>query len=126
MSKLGMWVAAVALAVTGAAGCVAEGDDEGPRIELGTAELSADLAHILVSPKPSMMGLGESAPAAQIPEDPCDCTTPECLHDWVELNLGCDVCLTFVCDGEPTAHACAACTGDAAGPGPGGESPDLQ
>jgi hypothetical protein len=39
----------------------------------------------------------------------CDCTTPECFESYVDESFGCDVCVSFFCDGVTVAHACAAC-----------------
>ena len=39
----------------------------------------------------------------------CACTSAECFEAWVVDSFGCDVCVTFVCDGEAVAHSCAAC-----------------
>jgi hypothetical protein len=123
MSKAGRWVASIAFVVA-AAGCVDTGD-EGPRLEPDTAELSADLApYVVVSPKPSMMSHAAGLPSSGLPDDPCDCATPACLHEWVEHNVGCDVCLTFVCDGDQTAHVCASCPEAAGGPS-GGDAPII-
>lgn len=40
---------------------------------------------------------------------PCSCETAACLQEWADLNLGCDVCVSVVCDGEPGPHVCHAC-----------------
>lgn len=39
----------------------------------------------------------------------CACTTDECFEAWVVDSFGCDVCVSFVCDGVTVAHACSAC-----------------
>ena len=39
----------------------------------------------------------------------CACTTAECFDNWVADAFGCDVCVSFVCDGQEVAHSCAAC-----------------
>ena len=39
----------------------------------------------------------------------CTCTTAECFDEWVADTFGCDVCATFVCDGQEVAHSCAPC-----------------
>lgn len=112
MRKAGRWVVSIAF-LTMMAGCLEAGTDDGPRLEPDTAELSADLAsYVVVSPKPSMMTSGDAVPSSGLPEDPCDCATPECLHDWLQHNIGCDVCLTFVCGGDDIAHVCASCPDD--------------
>lgn len=125
MGTIASWVAAVAIAV--GAGCVMQdGTDDGVRIEVDSTELRSDLAYVALSPKPSLMGLGGAQPAGELPEDPCDCGTPACLHDWLELNVGCDVCLTFVCAGEPSAHVCVACPDAAGSAGDGSDAPPIQ
>ena len=42
----------------------------------------------------------------------CACTTAECFQSWVVDSFGCDVCVSFVCDGVTVAHACSACDED--------------
>lgn len=41
--------------------------------------------------------------------DPCACHTPACLQEWVDSNLGCDVCAVVVC-GDDISHICNLCT----------------
>lgn len=41
-------------------------------------------------------------------EDPCLCQGQSCLRDWIDENIGCDVCVAFMC-GEATLGACAVC-----------------
>lgn len=45
-------------------------------------------------------------------EGACACTSAECFDAWVADAFGCDVCVSFVCDGETVAHSCVACSGD--------------
>lgn len=52
---------------------------------------------------------GLEATAGDAPADPCDCAGESCRRDWVDANLGCNVCAVFVCDGDNTPHACNAC-----------------
>jgi hypothetical protein len=44
-------------------------------------------------------------------EDPCLCQGQSCLQDWIDDNIGCDVCVAFMC-GETTLGACAVCPAD--------------
>ena len=39
----------------------------------------------------------------------CACTSAECFDNWVADAFGCDICVSFVCDGQEVAHSCAAC-----------------
>ncbi len=43
------------------------------------------------------------------PIDPCTCTTDECIQQWGEDTLACDVCVVVFCDGEPRVHHCRFC-----------------
>ena len=44
-------------------------------------------------------------------EDPCMCEGQQCLTDWIDSNVGCDVCVAFMC-GQNTIGACAVCPVD--------------
>lgn len=54
-------------------------------------------------------------PIGEIPEpvvstDPCDCEDdPECLDEWAESALACDVCVVLLCDDEWHPHVCHFC-----------------
>jgi len=39
---------------------------------------------------------------------PCACDGPTCVQNWVDANLGCNLCAVFVCEG-PNVHACNNC-----------------
>lgn len=53
--------------------------------------------------------LSTSTDLPQQLDDPCLCTGADCLRDWVDANVGCDVCAVFVCGGDVNPHACNAC-----------------
>ena len=53
--------------------------------------------------------IGNGDLASPIGAGACACTSAECFEAWVVDSFGCDVCVTFVCDGEAVAHSCAAC-----------------
>jgi hypothetical protein len=42
--------------------------------------------------------------------DPCQCNSQACVDSWVDDNLGCNVCISLYCDGEPGGHVCAQCS----------------
>jgi hypothetical protein len=44
-------------------------------------------------------------------DNPCMCDGPMCLQDWVDTNIGCDVCVAFTC-GDSVRGACAVCPAD--------------
>ncbi len=60
-----------------------------------------------------------SLDAVQAGDGACACTTAECFHEWVVDNVGCDVCVAFVCDGDVVAHSCMACDDGAIHPAEG-------
>ena len=39
--------------------------------------------------------------------DPCSCASEDCLGDWIDAQLGCNVCVVLMC-GE-VKHACSVC-----------------
>ena len=41
--------------------------------------------------------------------DACACTTEDCVANWIDDNLGCDICVLFTCGDEPFAAGCNAC-----------------
>lgn len=44
-------------------------------------------------------------------DDPCACETQACVDAWAEDHLGCNVCVSLVCDDTPSTHACHFCDG---------------
>lgn len=87
----------------------ADGDDEGAAIEWPTSNAE----RIWVDGRSVVAGSGESPDQAA---GACACTTAECFDNWVVDAFGCDVCVTFVCDGAPVAHSCSACDQDSLRP----------
>lgn len=57
-------------------------------------------------PAPNCQTLADQA--AGVPSNPCNCTDDECLRQWVDDNLGCNVCAVFTC-GDRLPHSCAPC-----------------
>jgi hypothetical protein len=41
--------------------------------------------------------------------DPCQCNSQACVDSWVDENLGCNVCISLYCDGQPSGHICSQC-----------------
>ena len=41
-------------------------------------------------------------------DDACACETNECVVEWIEEHVGCDVCVTLVCDDGPIG-GCVRC-----------------
>jgi hypothetical protein len=39
----------------------------------------------------------------------CECTGHACMEDWVDSNLGCDLCVAVECPGVGTEHVCVSC-----------------
>ena len=39
----------------------------------------------------------------------CECTGHACMEDWVDSNLGCDLCVAVRCPGVQTEHVCVSC-----------------
>ncbi len=58
-------------------------------------------------PTPSCQSLASEAAGA--PSNPCNCADDECLRQWVDDNLGCNVCAVFTC-GDREPHSCAPCS----------------
>jgi len=44
-----------------------------------------------------------------VSESVCDCDSTECLEDWIDRHLGCDVCATFICSDDYKPGACNMC-----------------
>lgn len=102
-----MFSAAI-LAVLVSLGACAQGDgddiDDATAVEWPTT----DKERIWVDGR-SVVEAGAQVPGEAAAGGACACTTADCFDDWVVDAFGCDVCVTFVCDGEPVAHSCAAC-----------------
>lgn len=117
---------AVGMASLGS-GCLESADTDGealiirqiPRPDVHEPDLDA---YFVGSAKPSRLrGANQMSWLGDInPDNPCDCQTFGCIDNWAETNLGCDICVTLVCDGSPVSHACHHC-GDGGGGG-GGDS----
>lgn len=69
---------------------------------------SPDLEHVNV-PLPDASPTYPFAPEAA--GDVCACETSDCVTDWIEEHVGCDVCVTLVCDDGPTG-GCVRCPSD--------------
>jgi hypothetical protein len=41
--------------------------------------------------------------------DACECATEDCVANWIDENLGCNICVLFTCGDEPYAAGCNAC-----------------
>ena len=99
----------LAVIVSLAGGCAQlDGDevnDDGTAIELPEATPE----RIWVDGKELVTGGGAQGPVAT---DACACRTADCFEAWVIDSFGCDVCVTFACEGEAVAHSCAACDED--------------
>ena len=71
------------------------------------------LAHGYVADQSSDMHIrADQVPAhdASPQPQPCDCNEDSCRSDWVETNIGCDVCVVFRCDsGRRFSHSCNTC-----------------
>ena len=39
----------------------------------------------------------------------CECTGQACMEDWVDSNLGCDLCVAVRCPGVAPEHICVSC-----------------
>jgi len=69
--------------------------------------------------------LPETADGVAGVADVCACQTKACVDDWVNAELGCDVCATLLCDGRvvddcvlcPTTPDAGSCAAAAAGCG---------
>jgi hypothetical protein len=82
-----------------------EVDDDGTAIEWPTG----DKERIWVDGR-SVGEAGSQLPgSAGAGAGACACTTAECFDAWVVDAFGCDVCVSFVCDGQEVAHSCAQC-----------------
>lgn len=109
------WLTGGGLVLALCAGCVVGGDEfsepPGPPAE------SEGFEQVVIE-RPSYphgereafgQDFSRAAAEEQPGEGPCSCETPDCLQEWADLNLGCDVCVSVVCDGEPGAHVCHSC-----------------
>ncbi len=45
----------------------------------------------------------------RLPRNPCDCPDLQCRQQWVDANLGCNVCVTFGCGDDYRVGACNRC-----------------
>ena len=97
----------VLLTLVGCADGVSTVADGDPMIVVFPTETGVAFEEVLVDPGAEREAGAEVAPG----DDPCTCTTVECLEAWVDDHLGCDVCAGFVCDAAPADHACSACGG---------------
>lgn len=86
-------------------------DDEGTAVEWPTTQTE----RIWVEGRST--AVAGSAGAVQAGDGACACTTSACFHQWVVDNVGCDVCVAFVCDGDTVAQSCMACEDGSINPG---------
>jgi hypothetical protein len=56
---------------------------------------------------PSTASASSNTPPAEL--DPCSCEGDKCLEDWVDQNVGCDVCVVFTCGDNYYPHSCHTC-----------------
>jgi hypothetical protein len=43
------------------------------------------------------------------PNDPCACQSDQCVENWIDENLGCDICVAFSCSNLERDHYCIGC-----------------
>ena len=107
-----------AVAATGREGSVAGnlpqfGRQSGQRQDAHRAgELEDRHVEINIEERATVVGertLGAANPGAEIPLDPCQCVDASCRQQWVEVNLGCNVCAVFSCGEQNIPHSCNAC-----------------
>ena|SRR5688572_2110735 len=68
--------------------------------ETGTEELVAYENHEQI---------GELSPLPSGTPDACECGTEDCVANWIDDNLGCNICVLFTCGDAPYAAGCNAC-----------------
>lgn len=112
-----LWASVLGFAMlAGLSACAA---DALPEEEVGVAEISNQTALTAfqfewVSVDGRFTRDGGKIDPGLDPVTPCDCETSDCLTEWVNDTFGCDVCVSFECNGE---HVCNPCE-DSTGPAP--------
>lgn len=111
--KAGWLGMAMAGALVFALGCV-NADYEGPAPDQPSEQLfmaaeTLDLQFEQISWESGPGGGGWlnelPNPAATL----CDCTDLSCRQEWVDDNLGCDLCVVVSCSGTGPQHTCVPC-----------------
>jgi hypothetical protein len=114
-----LFTASLALLVSLAGACAQQDqeilEDEGTAIEWPTTQHD----RIWIEGRSTVAPGAADAVQAGDGDGACACSTAECFHQWVVDNLGCDICVAFVCDGDTVAHSCMACDDDSIHPGEG-------
>ncbi len=44
-----------------------------------------------------------------VPGSICGCTTNQCAQDWLDDNVGCDLCITVICEDGSQTGGCSFC-----------------
>lgn len=104
-----LWSAVLSFALVAAlSACAADESlsDEGADTELTfdtvVPAFPADQEVIHIDPMLSGYGVDDSG------ANVCDCTTGDCVVNWINDNIGCQVCVSFQCN-LGSVHACNPC-----------------
>jgi hypothetical protein len=70
----------------------------------GDPRLDPEVEAIVLEPGASL-----ADPADPAEPGPCDCPDAARLKAWTDEHLGCNVCVSLVCEGGTGMHACNPC-----------------
>ncbi len=84
-------------------------DDDGASLSTDLGQVTDLSAHGMASVGGANEQIGELSPLPSDTPDACECDTEECVNQWIDQNLGCNVCVLFTCGDEPFAAGCNAC-----------------
>ena len=87
---------------------VAEGALDLPELHSGVEVVTIDGTDPRPTPDTSPRTLAAPGEAGPEGDNPCDCTTEECLQAWAQEHLGCGFCMVLVCEDGPQ-HLCIVC-----------------